>query len=279
MPRRDGLARPTPGSSTAPAAYTVGGQLAGQRLHLGHHRGGEPARPAACGADHADRPCRAGRTGAATCARCHQQTPRPRGDRGVGRAVGGGQHDPGPQHVAMLHRWLGAPGPAAPAAAPSQRTIMIGTRHRHASFVTRPVSQSGRRHAGQRDSSIMDAVPTPPESTKTSLRQRLHRPAPATAGRSWPSLTIRHRGAVRLRRRPTARRHHPAAVPAALRRLRQQLGLRDLPGQPRRLRRLPSCPAATPSAPPKKPSTAPAASTSTTPPPGSNPRRTNGRDH
>ena len=42
-------------------------------------------------------------------------------------------------------------------------------------------------------SSIMDTVPTPPESTKTSLRQRLR----ARANQRWPQLadlTIRHHG-------------------------------------------------------------------------------------
>jgi hypothetical protein len=42
-------------------------------------------------------------------------------------------------------------------------------------------------------SSIMDTVPTPPESTKTSLRQRLR----ARANERWPQLadlTIRHHG-------------------------------------------------------------------------------------
>ena len=40
---------------------------------------------------------------------------------------------------------------------------------------------------------------------------------------------------VRLRRRGLARRRDPPALPAALRRLRQPVGLRDLPSQPRRL--------------------------------------------
>lgn len=43
---------------------------------------------------------------------------------------------------------------------------------------------------------------------------------------------------VRLHRRATTRRPHPATIPAALRRVGQHLGLRDLPGQPRRLRKL-----------------------------------------
>ena len=120
----------------------------------------------------------------------------------------------------------------------------------------------------------------PPESTKTSLRQRLT----AHARQRWPQLadlTVRYHGAFAY-----VDGQLPDGTTLPLCRLRyggsaQHLGLRHLPGQPRRLRRQPSCPAATPPAPRKKPSTAPAASTSTTLPPGSarHPRRINGRDH
>jgi hypothetical protein len=57
--------------------------------------------------------------------------------------------------------------------------------------------------------------------------------------------------------------------------VRHHLGLRHLPRPAATTTRTPSCPAATPPAPRKKPWTAPAASTSATPPPGSpsRPRR------
>ena len=43
---------------------------------------------------------------------------------------------------------------------------------------------------------------------------------------------------LQLCRRDTDRRHHPQTVPPALRRLRQPMAVRDLPRQPRRLRRI-----------------------------------------
>ena len=63
----------------------------------------------------------------------------------------------------------------------------------------------------------------PPESTKTSLRQRLDRPRARTlapARRHHRPLPRR----IRLRRRPAPRRHRAAPVPAALRRLRHTWG-------------------------------------------------------
>jgi hypothetical protein len=109
------------------------------------------------------------------------------------------------------------------------------------------------------------------------LRQRLR----ARANQRWPQLadlTIRHHGGVAY-----VDGHLPDGTTRPLFRLRYggsanswgfaiHLASRDS-------YETPSSPADTPSAPPKKPSTAPAASTSTTPPPGPNPRRTNGRDH
>jgi hypothetical protein len=122
-----------------------------------------------------------------------------------------------------------------------------------------------------------DRKPWPkPHPSRPRTRSALppQRPRPRTLARPGP----RHRAPprrVRLCRRTARRWHRAAAVPAALRRLRQPVGLCHLSGKQRRLRRQPR-PVANPSAPPKKPSTAPAASTSTTPPPGapSNPRRT-----
>ena len=121
----------------------------------------------------------------------------------------------------------------------------------------------------------MDAVPTPPDSTKNSLRYRL-----ITRTRErWPQLadlTIRHRGQFAYidGNLPMAP-HCPCSgcVTAA----RPTAGASRSTSPAATATKTPSCPADTPSAPPKKPSTAPAASTSTTPPPGPNPRRTNGR--
>ena len=94
---------------------------------------------------------------------------------------------------------------------------------------------SARSRRPPRGQGTMTAMATPPESTKTSLRQRLtpRTRTLAPAGRSHPPPR-----SVRLRRRPAARRHHAAAVPAALRRIRQHLGIRHLPGQQRQLRGL-----------------------------------------
>lgn len=69
---------------------------------------------------------------------------------------------------------------------------LIGTRHRHEPFVAQPLvgADHDMPDIGSR---IMDTVPTPRESTKTSLRQRLR----ARANDRWPQLvdlTIRHHG-------------------------------------------------------------------------------------
>ena len=123
----------------------------------------------------------------------------------------------------------------------------------------------------------MDAVPTPPESTKNSLRYRL---IMRTRDR-WPQLadlTIRHHGQFAY---VDGQLSDGTTLP--LFRLRYggstttwgfaiHLASRD--GYQGSV-----LPSGYPSAPPKKPSTVPAASTSTTQPPGPNSRRTNGRDH
>ena len=83
---------------------------------------------------------------------------------------------------------------------------------------------------------VRGTVPTPPESTKTlvaaTAASQGHRTL-ATAGRPDHSSPRW----VRLGQWATARRHHTAAVPPTLRRLSQQLGLRDPSRQPQRLRR------------------------------------------
>src|SRR4029453_5667476 len=117
--------------------------------------------------------------------------PQASSDRGIRRAAGSGQHDPGTQHVAVFTAGSASPG--------QQQLPLTGTKkdlwrpqNRDGLVVTRqcPVR---RRHAEQSCSSIMDAVPTPPDSTKNSLRYRLIiRPR-----ERWPKLsdlTIRHRG-------------------------------------------------------------------------------------
>ena len=71
-----------------------------------------------------------------------------------------------------------------------------------------------------------------------SLHQDQPRPAPAPARPRPVAAADHHRGQiprpVRLRRRASARRPSAAAVPAPLPRILHHLGLRDLPGQPRR---------------------------------------------
>ena len=134
----------------------VGGQLAGQRLHLGHHRRRRSGAADRCGADHArpSRPCWQNR-------RRHLRTvssvtPRVRPIAAFGRAVGGGQHDPGAQHVAMLTAGSASPGQQQPPL-PIAQNDLIGTQHRHRPFVARhrPVPATTRRssrfeHHGRR---------------------------------------------------------------------------------------------------------------------------------
>jgi hypothetical protein len=103
---------------------------------------------------------------------------------------------------------------------------------------------------------------TPPDSTKRSLRSRL-----ITRTRErWPDLadlTTRHRGQFvyvdgELRVEP---RSHTSGCATADRRT---AGVSRSTSPAATATRTPPCPAATPSVPPKKHSTAPAASTSTT---------------
>ncbi|GAA3561353.1 hypothetical protein GCM10022222_51390 [Amycolatopsis ultiminotia] len=118
---------------------------------------------------------------------------------------------------------------------------------------------------------------SPPESTKTSLRQRLQ----ARVRDRWPvlaSVTTRHHGAFAY-----ISGHLADDTVLPLFRLRYN-GSATTGGSPsiwpaETATKTPSCPAATPPEPQKKPWTAPAGYTSTTLPPGSNPRRTNGRNH
>ena len=165
-------------------------------------------------------------------------------DRGVGDAVGGGQHDPGAEHVAMRARGR------ARARAVSADTIGVGqddhergSDARHDPLSARPPGQRRvtprrcRRSIAPGARATMRHMAKIPDSTQTSLRQRLTDPGPGTLA---PDRRGPHPlpGRVRLRRRRPGRRRDPAAVPAALRRLGRPLGLRDLPRQPRRLRRL-----------------------------------------
>ena len=122
-------------------------------------------------------------------------------------------------------------------------------------------------------------MPTPPESTKLSLGQRLRE----RARERWPALAtvnVRHRGGFAY---VTGELADGTALPLC--RLRYggyanswgfAIYLASKDGYEDSI-----LPSGYPSAPPKRPSTAPAASTSTTPPPGapSNPRRTSAHDH
>ena len=119
----------------------------------------------------------------------------------------------------------------------------------------------------------------PPESTRTSLRQRLA----ARARERWPQLagiTVRYRGEFAYiagqlpdgTTLPLCRLRYAGSATtwgfAIYRASHDDYDKSVLPS-------------GYPPAPRKKPSTAPAASTSATPPPGSahHPRRINGRDH
>ena len=125
----------------------------------------------------------------------------------------------------------------------------------------------------------MEPMPTPPQSTKNSLGQRLRE----RAHERWPALTavnVRHHGAFAYVSGELA---DGTILPLC--RLRyggyaNQWGFAIyLPAKTATKTRF--CPPAGPSAPPKKPSTAPAAYTSTTPPPGTptDPRRTSAQGH
>jgi hypothetical protein len=122
-------------------------------------------------------------------------------------------------------------------------------------------------------------VARPPESTKTSLRQRLA----ARAAERWPQLagiTVRYHGEFAY-----IAGQLPGGTTLPLCRLRYAGSATSWGFAIYRASHddyeNPSCPAATRPAPRKKPSTAPAASTSATLRPGStrHPRRINGRDH
>jgi hypothetical protein len=125
----------------------------------------------------------------------------------------------------------------------------------------------------------------PPESTKTSLRLKLA----ARAAERWPQLagvSVRWHGQFAY-----VSGQLPDGTELPLFRLRyadsastwglgQHLGICHLPRQPRQLREI-SPAQRLAGRHPRKPSTSPAASTSTTPPPGStrHPRRINRRTH
>jgi hypothetical protein len=122
-------------------------------------------------------------------------------------------------------------------------------------------------------------MPTPRESTKNSLGQRLGE----RARDRWPALAavnVRHRnGFVYL----TGELPDGSSLPLC--RLRyggyaNQWGFAIYLAS-KTATKTPSYPAATTSPPPKKPSTAPAVSSSTTPPHGAptDPRRTSAQDH
>jgi hypothetical protein len=141
-----------------------GGQLARQGLHLSHYRSGESARSSRAGAiaqtAHA-MPAEAVSPLAKGVITDTQGTP----NCGIGHAVGGGQHNPGTHHVAMLPAGFTRPGQ-------QHLPLRIGkhygiaTRQRHTAFVARAESVL----SATRRATIMNTVPTPPESTKTSLR-------------------------------------------------------------------------------------------------------------
>ena len=112
--------------------------------------------------------------------------------------------------------------------------------------------RSNRYARGKGDSSRFAGC-RPPGSrveTKTDINHRgrqpseLERPAPEAGGPGGRAVAAarRHRGplarSVRLRQRPAPGRHQPAPAAAQVRRLSFYLGIRDLPGQPRRPREI-----------------------------------------
>ena len=173
----------------------------------------------------------------------------------------------GAHHIATPPRPAGLtrPGQQHPSL-PIAQNNPITARHTHR--VCRPPPIGAVDDTPGIGSAIIDTVPTPPESTKTSLRQRLR----ARANQRWPQLadlTIRHHGGFAY-----VDAHLPDGTTLPLFRPRYggsannwgfaiHLASRD--GYEQAV-----LPSGYPPAPPKMPSTAPAASTSTTPPPGPN---------
>jgi hypothetical protein len=124
----------------------------------------------------------------------------------------------------------------------------------------------------------MNCMAVAPDSTKTSLRQRR---LARRARERWPRLgdvTVRHHGAFAY-----VTGHLPDGTTMPLFRLRYNgsattwgFAIYRASHDDHENSYLPSgCPSGTR----REHSTAPAGSTSTTTPPGCNPRRTNGRDH
>jgi len=99
-----------------------------------------------------------------------------------------------------------------------------------------PLSQYRRRHlravSSQTPARTAIALFGRPSAAISTIRARARAVAPARE-RQHPLARP-----VRLCQRPAPRRHDTAAIAAALRRVCQHLGLRHLPGQPRRLREL-----------------------------------------
>ena len=130
--------------------------------------------------------------------------------------------------------------PGRPAPGPRPRTGQpVRARHRHLIFVSHPSAERSWRDTPRHTAAEgrCSVVAKYPDSTKSSLEHRLH----ARARERWPQLTsvdVRHRGNFSYIDGVLPDGTATAAVPAALRRLRPPMGLRDLPGQPRRLRRL-----------------------------------------
>ena len=151
-----------------------------------------------------------------------------------------------------------------------------GLAHGHASVV--PRSRSPRQATTRRGH---DAAPRQLGHDRAHGRRSRSRPRPrcsqrltAHARERWPQLSRDH-SALPRPGSPTStapgRRRHPAAVPAALRRIGPQTGASRSTGPATTTTRTRSCPPATRRHTAKTPSTPPAASTSTTPPPGPQP--------
>ena len=195
------------------------------------------------------------------------------GDRGVRRALGGGQDDLGADHVAVS-------GPGAACARPVSSwcssadkmitygeemiMILLSRRHpgrrgaRHAVATTRPARSGPGWSHGQDpdlDPDLAVAAADQPRPAALAPDQPDQHPLP---------------GRVRLHRRRSSTAT-PSDCAGCATADQPTSGASPSTGPATTTTKTPTSPPATQSAPAKKPSTPPAASTSTTPPPGSTP--------
>ena len=223
------------------------------------------------------RPARAAgrrRTGTATCAPCRCALPAGgRSRRYPGQPPQPAQSPPaaGPGRA----RAPTVPVPPAPPAPDRTRQSGMGLTG-HAFFMPYPRQCPVRDGPSRRGK--MTVVARYPGLHQDVSGAAAARPGPRTLAPDRQPADPPPRD-LQLHRRDADRRHHPQTVPPALRRLRQPVAVRRLPRQPRRLRRIGLLHRPARRHLPRRPRHRLQPCTSTTPPPGSDPRRTYGRDH